>query len=37
VHVDVYGTHAAGSGVPQTGDPVPRHESTHAATVVFLQ
>jgi len=36
-HVDVYGTHAAGSGVAQTGDPVRRHVSTHAAAVVFLQ
>src|SRR5689334_4152542 len=37
VHVDVYGTHAVGGGVLQTGDPVLRHESMHSAIVVFLQ
>ena|SRR5690348_14887608 len=37
VHVDVYGTHAVGGGVRQTADPVLRHESMHAAIVVFLQ
>ena len=36
-HVDVYATQAAGSGIAQTGDPVPRHEPMHAATVAFLQ
>jgi hypothetical protein len=36
-HVDVYGTQAAGRGVPQTGDPVRRHEPMQAAVVVCLQ
>jgi hypothetical protein len=37
VHVDVYGTHDAGAGLMQTGEPVRLHDVMQLVVVAFLQ